>query len=131
MLYLPARNRKILLKNIHHYKKMHFPGKGSGLRLADEVGVAPQTVSNWLSGRRIPTFHQLYRLAKTFNISPLKLCGIKERSEYFRNSAHILILRALLEYQEDAIKGGANPHVIANFLTEIKELLNKELDDTT
>lgn len=128
MYRLPARNRNALIKNIRRFKELHFPGKGSGIRFADEAGVSPQTVSNWLGGRRVPTFMQLYRLAKVFGVSPLELCGLRGERAYSRNTAHISILHSLLECQEDAIKCGVNPHVTENFLTEIKDLINKELE---
>lgn len=127
MYRLPIRNRKALVKNIRYYKKLHFPGKGSGMRLADEAGVLPQTISNWLKGTRFPTFEQLYRLAKVFDVSPLALCGMHEDDGYSRKTAHIAILRSVLECQKNALECDVNPHVIEKFLTEIKCLVENEL----
>ncbi len=129
MYRLPARNRKALVKNIRHYKNLHFPGKGSGLRLADEVGVPPQAISNWLKGTRLPTFMQLYRLAKVFDVSPLELCGIHEEGGYSRKTAHVAILHSVLTYHKYALECDVNPHVIVKFLTEIKCLIENELED--
>ena len=66
MYALPARNKKILVRKIRHYKKLCFPGKGSGARLADEIGVPPQTVSNWLNGCRTPTSEQFVPPCSSF-----------------------------------------------------------------
>ena len=104
MCSLPTRNKKILVRKIRNHKKRCFPGKGGGVRLAAEIGVPPQTVSDWLNGRRTPTFRQIYLLTKTFNVSPIELCGIREKDRPTRNAADSALLRSLLEVLEYAIK---------------------------
>lgn len=130
MFYLPAKNKKILTKNIQQYKKLHFSGKGSGVRLAEEVGVAPQTVSNWLSGRRLPTLTQIFRLAKEFEISPLKLCGVRDKYVYSRQFAHLTIFHTIIRYQEHMLNCNANHHITKKFLYELKFILKEELGKT-
>ena len=125
MYRLSARNKAVLAKKIRHYKQLHFPGKGGGARLAAEIGVPPQTVSNWLSGTRQPTFSQLYRLAIAFNVSPLDLCGIRKDKPPQRESPEVSTLRDILAMMRDAEKSGVNPRVTAKALKDFKMLLEQ------
>jgi len=127
MYRLTARQKTILTKKIRHYKNVHFPGKGGGSRLAGEVGVPPQTLSNWLSGSRRPTFIQLYRLAITFNVSPLELCGIQRDKSPLRNDADISILHDILSIMREAEKGNANPRITAKVMNDIKVLIEQAI----
>lgn len=129
MYHLPASNKKMLTKNINRHKKMNFHGKGANARLAAEIGVAPQTVSNWLNGSRLPTMSQLYELSKVFNVSPLKLCGLKEGCEYNTKTAHLILLEIMLNYRKTTIELNVNPRVVLKTLTKFKELVIKELDE--
>lgn len=131
MRHLPTRNKKTLAQNIGRYKQMHFPGKGGGLRLAEEAGVPPQMVSNWLSGSRTPTLRQLYRLSKAFDVSPLELCGIniKETTAWSWETAHIVLLHALMTRHKKSLECNANGSEILKFLKEFKEIAIQELED--
>lgn len=108
---------------------MHFPGKGSGMRLADEVGVAPQMISNWLSGKRLPTTMQLYRLAKVFDVSPLELCGVNVKSTPSKEPSHIEILFSLFNQCENLFSRTDNLHIRDKKLREIKSIMLNELGD--
>ncbi len=127
MYSLPARNKKILFKKIRQYKKRCFPGKGSGARLAEEIGVSRQTVSNWLAGNRTPTFEQLYRLAKAFNTSPFELCGIRGAGKAFQHTDDIAALRSVLDVLEHGIKHHVNPRVTAKILKSINYVAFNEI----
>lgn len=129
MYRLTARQKAILAKKIRHYKKLHFPGKGSGARLAEEVGVPPQTISNWLSGSRQPTFTQLYRLAIAFKISPLELCGVRKEKPPSRKDAELSILHDMLTMMRDAGKGNANPRVTAKVMNDFKLLIEQAISE--
>lgn len=123
MYRLSTRNKAILAKKIRYYKDLHFPGKGSGIRLADEVGVPPQAISNWLNGSRQPTAIQLYRLAIAFNVSPLELCGFPKGKAPAAKSAEISILHDILTMMREAKKRNANPHITAKAMNEFNSLL--------
>ena len=129
MYALPARNRKILARKIRHHKRLCFPGKGSGVRLADEIGVSPQTISNWLNGSRTPTFEQLYLLAKTFNVSPLELCGIKEIEKTPRNAADISLLRSLLDIFEHAMEHDDSIRSSVKAMKSINNIVFNEMEE--
>lgn len=128
MHHLPERNKKILIQKIRYYKDLHFPGKGSGMRLADEVGVTPQAISNWLSGKRLPTATQLYRLAKVFDVSPLELCVGRSKNASSKELDHIETLFSLLNQCENLFSCTANLHIREKKLSEIKHILKMELD---
>ena len=125
MQHLPKRNKEILVKKIRYYKDLHFPGKGSGMRLAEEVGVAPQMLSNWLSGKRLPTSMQLYRLSKAFDVSPLELCGIRSKN---KEPDHIETLFSLLAQCQKLLSRTGNFNIQRKKLKEVKTILDKELD---
>jgi transcriptional regulator with XRE-family HTH domain len=127
MNHLPTRNKRILVQNIRRCKQVHFPGKGGGLRLAEEAGVPQSTLSNWLSGSRTPTLRQLYRLSKAFDISPLELCGIKEGNACSWETAHIVLLHALMTRHKKSLECNANGGEILKFLKEFKEIAIQEL----
>jgi transcriptional regulator with XRE-family HTH domain len=126
MYSLPARNKKILIKKIRQYKKRCFPGKGSGVRLAEEIGVPPQTVSNWLAGNRTPTFEQWHLLAKAFNASPLELCGIRGLG---KSAFDISALRIILDVMEHDKNHNVNPHVTAKTMKSINNMALKEIKE--
>jgi transcriptional regulator with XRE-family HTH domain len=125
IMKLPVRNKEVLIKKIHHYKKKRFPGKGGGTRLAEEIGVPPSTVSGWLNGSRTPTFGQIYLLAKAFAVSPLDLCGIRKEDKPTRNTADAALLRSLLDVLEYAIK---HPGVVAKTIESINSIVIKEME---
>jgi len=125
---LPERNKNMLLRNIRHYKKVQFPGKGSGVRLSQELGVSPQTLSSWLNGKRLPTFHQLFRLSHVFGVSPLELCGIRKRKTDPQGASHISLFLELLKRQNALAKAHVEPHIRENFMKNIKVLVEKELE---
>ena len=127
MRHLPERNKKILVKKIRYYQQLHFPGKGSGMRLADEVGVAPQMISNWLNGKRLPTTMQLYRLSKVFDVSPLELCGLS-KSASPKKLDHIETLFLLLDRCKTLFSRTVNVHIRERKLKEIKSMLLNELE---
>ena len=129
MYALPTRNKKILAKKIHHYKKLCFPGKGSGVRLADEIGVHPRTVSNWLNGSRTPTVEQLYLLAKTFDVSPLELCGITEIGKTPRNMADIALLRNLMDMLEYSTKHDDSFRATIKAMKSINSIVFNEMEE--
>lgn len=126
MQHLPKRNKEILVKKIRHYKELHFPGKGSGIRLAEEVGVAPQMLSNWLSGKRLPTAMQLYRLSKVFDVSPLELCGIRSKN---LASDHIETFFSLLAQCKKLLPGKENSYIRRKTLKEVKAIIKEELHE--
>lgn len=128
MYHLPAKNRRILIKNIRRYKDLLFRGKGSGARLAEEVGVAPQTVSNWLKGKRHPTLRQLYQLSIAFNVGPMELCGIRDDAEYCRETAHVVLMLALLNQYKSALECNVNRRVIKRIFSELNNIMERELD---
>lgn len=127
MIHLPQRNKIILIENIRRHKMKNFPGKGSGIRLAEEIGVTPQTISNWLNGSRLPTMSQMYCLAKAFDVSPLELCGMRKKYSEHPKTEHISILIKLLRRCEKDILQNVNPRIIHKFLLEIKDLIKNEL----
>lgn len=127
MYRLSARQKAVLAKKIRHYKELHFPGKGSGARLAMEIGVPPQTVSNWLSGSRQPTPPQLYRLAVAFKVSPLELCGFRKEKAPPPKAAEASILHDMATMMRDSGKGGANTRVTAKALRDFKDFLEEAL----
>lgn len=127
MQHLPERNKKILAKKIRYYMDLHFPGKGSGIRLAEEVGIAPQMLSNWLSGRRLPTVMQLYRLSKVFDVSPLELCGIRSKNTSAREQNHIETLFSLLGQCKKILSRTDNSNIQRRKIEEIKLIICNEL----
>jgi len=129
MYHLPAKNKGILTKNIRKYKERFFKGKGGGARLAEEAGVPPQTVSNWLSGKRHPTLRQLYRLSIAFGVNPMELCGIRDNIKYSRKTAHVTLILAIMNQYKDALECNVNPHAIKKILSEINDIMEKELND--
>ncbi len=129
MTALPTRNKKILLRKIRSHKKRCFPGKGGGVRLAAETGVPPQTVSDWITGSRTPTFGQLYQLAKAFNVSPLELCGIQETDGVAGNTADTALLRSLLDVLEYTIEYAAAPTVAAKTMESVNHIVIKEMEE--
>lgn len=126
MYRLSAYNKAILSKKIKHYKKLHFPGKGSGARLAEEIDVPPQTVSSWLNGSRLPTPMQLYRLSIAFKVSPFELCGIRrDRSK----SVELSLLEDMLVMMRGEKKENVNLRVTHKRMNEIKSFLEKVLPE--
>lgn len=129
MYQLPQKNKEILIKNIRRYKQKSFPGKGSGIRLAEEIGTTPQMISNWLNGSRLPTITQLYRLATAFEVSPLELCGIRVKRNLTLESAHVSVLINVLHHCEKDILTGVNPRITRKFLMLAKSIIDKEIID--
>lgn len=129
MLTLSSRRRSTLAGNIRYYTGKCFPGKGGGARLAEEVGVTPQTLSNWISGKRLPTLPQIYCLAKVFDISPLTLCGMRSKRTINPKRIHLAVLQKLLEYCEKMNSKGANPRTTRKFLLSVMAITSNELCD--
>ena len=127
MLRMPQRNKTILAGKIRHYMRKCFPGKGSGIRLAEEIGTTPQTISNWLNGSRLPTLKQMYRLAKAFDVSPFELCGIRKKHTRNQKTVHLDVLTSLLQHCENDIARGANPRITRKFLLSIKGIIENDL----
>ena len=130
MYHLPARNKEILFEKIRHYKEQCFPGPGGGQRLADAIGVLPQTVSYWLNGSRTPTFEQLYRLAILFRVSPLDLCGAKSSEKPNRSPAGIALLRESLNMLEHDAMQHVDRRVTAKTLNRVSALLSNGIEET-
>lgn len=65
----------------------------SGLKkgkVADDVGVSPQTLSNWLAGKYMPSDEELERLAKLFSVSESFLRGKTENPNDQKSNATIV-----------------------------------------
>lgn len=75
MSKLTQREKKSVVRNIKLYKKRLYPERGGGNRLANELGISPQLLSQWVKGTRTPTLEKLIVLADVFNISIQELCG--------------------------------------------------------
>ncbi len=127
MLKIPQQCKSTLAGKIRRYKGECFPGKGGGVRLAEEIGVTPQSISNWISGSRLPTMNQLYRLAKAFDVSPLELCGIRSRRATNPKTMHITVLQKLLQYCEKDIDNNANTRITRKFLLSVICIINNDL----
>ncbi len=130
MHHLPARNKEMLFEKIRHYKEQCFPGPGGGQRLADAIGVLPQTVSYWLNGSRMPTFEQLYRLAILFRVSPLDLCGFKSSEKPNRSPAGIALLRESLNMLEHDATHNVDRRVTVKTLNRVSALLSNRIEET-
>lgn len=76
-----SKERVALGKKIREGKDKFFPGRGGCGRLAGELGITPQLLSHWMSGRRLPEPAQMAALAKLFNVSILKLCSLPQISK--------------------------------------------------
>lgn len=127
MYRLPDDKKKMLAKNIRYHLQKCFPGKGSGIRLAGEIGTTPQTLSNWLNGTRIPNLCQIYLLAKAFDVSPLELCGARQKDTLNPKVLHISVLTKLLNHCEKDIVRNVNPRVTRKFMNEVKVLVENLL----
>ena len=129
MRYLSMRSKQELAKRIGRFKKMQFPDKGGGVRLADELGVSPQVVSSWINGKRLPTLIQLYHLAKVFDVSPLELCGMKRKNKLSRQLSHISVLSLLMEQYLHMTKCNVSLCVKSKIIKAIKLIVVNEIGD--
>lgn len=129
MYSLPARNKEILVRNIRRYKEQCFPGKGSGRRLAGEIGVHPQTVTQWLNGSRTPTVKQLYRLSIAFNVSPLNLCGIQDKGEPSESSSAVSMLREVLNVLENDRKNHVKSCATRKIMKEFNVIVSNGIKE--
>ncbi len=127
MLRLPQHSKSIFAKKIRHYKGKCFPGKGGGVRLAEEIGATPQSISNWIHGSKLPSMSQMYSLAKAFDVSPLELCGMRRKRTLKTGMPHIAVFQKLLQYCENENTRGGNPRVTRDFLLSIIGILDNEL----
>lgn len=78
MSKLTAREKKAIVKNIRLCRKRLYSERGGGNRLAKELGISPQLLSQWTKGVRAPTLEKLIALAGIFNVSIQELCGKPE-----------------------------------------------------
>ncbi len=62
-------------------KKLMATNKTTGIQLADYVGVNSSTVSEWLSGKYLPSGIRINKIAKYFHVSVSYLIG-KETAPY-------------------------------------------------
>lgn len=70
------KQRKSIALNIRNAMEKSFPGKGSGKRLAAELGVAPSAVSQWATGKKVPSLSSLYAMSRLFGIPLHRLCDL-------------------------------------------------------
>ena len=80
MSKLSLKDKKAVIRNIKLHKKQMFPERGGGNRLARELGISPQLLSQWTNGARFPTTEKLIALAEVFGITIQELCG-RERAD--------------------------------------------------
>lgn len=81
MLKLMAKEKKAIVRNIKLHKKRLYSERGGGARLAKELGVSPQLLSQWTNGARVPALDKLITLAEVFGISIQELCGRSDLDE--------------------------------------------------
>lgn len=62
-------------------KKLMVTNKTTGIQLAEYVGVNSSTVSEWLSGKYLPSGIRINKIAKYFHVSVSYLIG-KETAPY-------------------------------------------------
>ena len=80
MSTLSLKEKKAVVRTIKAYKKRLFSERGGGNRLARELGISPQLLSQWTNGARFPTTEKLVALAEVFGITIQELCG-RERAD--------------------------------------------------
>lgn len=124
-----SKERVALGRKIREGRNKYFPGRGGCSRLARELGITPQLLSHWMSGRRLPEPMQIAELAKLFNISIMQLCSLpKIRKTREPPSSYAVIIDLLKKYIEMRLspKGRKN---IDKPLKEIIAYLEKEFDE--
>lgn len=60
-------------------KALREAGNISQVRLAEELHVSKQSVSNWENGNILPSIEMLVKIARTFSVSTDYLLGLDDR----------------------------------------------------
>lgn len=87
------------------------------IELARAVGVTQQTVSQWESGKAMPTIKTFERLAGVLNIAPAELSEIfkrqkKEEYDMLSNEEIFSVLKTKGRELSDWLKKNFNPHTV-------------------
>lgn len=101
-------NQEIFIKRLKEITK----GK-SRQKIADEVGLARQTIDGYVNGKSTPNFIDCARIAKTYGVSLDWLCGISDVKSPDAD------LQGVCDYL------GISEHVVKTFRTITKEYDNK------
>lgn len=105
MKKLNRKQRDTIALNIREAMEKTFPGKGRGKRLAAMLGVAPSTVSQWASGKTVPSLSHLYAMSRVFGIPLHRLCDLPaDRNVGIQNLAFDITRRIVACKSE---KGGS------------------------
>ena len=75
MSTLSLKEKKCVVRTIKAHKKRLYPERGGGNRLAKDLNVSPQLLSQWINGTRFPTTERLIALAEFFGVTIQELCG--------------------------------------------------------
>lgn len=125
MIKLMAKERKALVRNIKKHKKRLYPERGGGNRLAKQVGVSPQLLSQWINGVRVPALDKLIALAEVFEISIQELCGRPEPDEIHKDVSFYDAVVILTTHLNKAKKGKKRTKSIC----EVKAFIDRMLSN--
>lgn len=123
MSKLTQREKKAVVKNIRLHRKRLYSERDGGNRLAKELNVSPQLLSQWSNGTRTPTLEKLIALSEVFNVSIQELCG---RPNLPMLDSNISVYDAIIMLVNHVKKRGQGKKVRANMKT-VKRLIDNEL----
>lgn len=124
-----AKQRRKLGQTIRDHKEKKFPGRGGGNRLAQELGIRPQLLSQWIGGVKEPTMLQLYALAKAFGISIQELCAMPKIKKSKGKVTGLDMVSEITDLYKLAHINKISAQRERRFLTTIKSMISNELDD--
>lgn len=128
MANFSAKQRKTLAAQIKKFKEKKYPGRGSGNRLAKDLGVSPQTLSYWINGAREPSSLQLHDMAGLFGVSVQELFGMGKVARINPKILSLDLIRDITNARIFAIKKKCDRKAEKKRLSTIKTLISKELE---
>ncbi len=68
MDYLADTEKWVFAENLRKYREQAFPGWGGLGRFAKAAGVSSYTLSQWMSGKQMPSTARIHALAKVLGV---------------------------------------------------------------
>lgn len=139
MDYFSEQEKKAFIRNLRKHRERVFPGWGGNGLLAKAADVSPQSLSQWMGGKRAPSPEHVYALAKALGVDARELCGRRkvkadapgdDLPEIVKGQiAAIDTLILMLRHNRRALLGETDAKRHKEGVRIIKQLLEKELED--
>ena len=105
------KNMKIFSEKLKYYRKLANLKQGE---LAERLGVKPNTISNYESGKSSPDLDGFVNIIKNLDVSPMKLLGLETTDQ---------------SYQRNVLSEPRPYHTVTCPQCELREKLIKSLEE--